>query len=105
MVFGGDKQVMSEDTVIVLPLALRERLLTTIKQRHPRKSFGYFISDKDTSTPTDFILFEDNIRNSDIWKTKFESYGQYFVEHDDAGFVATPEESWRVQNEIWRRDM
>lgn len=96
---------MSENTVIVLPLALRERLLTTITQRHPRKSFGYFISDKDTSTPTDFILFEDNIRNSDIWKTKFESYGQYFVEHDDAGFVATPEESWRVQNEIWRRDM
>lgn len=96
---------MSEDKAVVLPLPLRERLLASIRQRHPRKSFGYFISDKDPSTPTDFILFEDNIRNSDTWKTKFESYGQYFIEHDDAGFVATPEESWRVQNEIWKRDM
>jgi formylglycine-generating enzyme required for sulfatase activity/proteasome lid subunit RPN8/RPN11 len=59
----------------------------------------------DACTPTDFILFNTNIRNSETWKTTFESYGQYFVEHEDAGFVATPEESWQVQNEIWQRGM
>lgn len=96
---------MSEDKAIVLSPVLRERLITTIRQRFPQKSFGYLVSDVDVRTPTDFILFEANIRNSDAWRNKFESYGQYFVEHEDAGFVATPEESWQVQNEIWKRGM
>lgn len=96
---------MSEEKAIVLSPVLRERLITTIKQRYPQKSFGYLISDVDACTPTDFILFQANIRNSQTWKQTFESYGQYFVEHEDAGFVATPEESWQVQNEIWQRGM
>jgi formylglycine-generating enzyme required for sulfatase activity/proteasome lid subunit RPN8/RPN11 len=95
----------SQDNAIVLSPVLRERLLTTIRQRYPQKSFGYLLSDVDACTPTDFILFNTNIRNSETWKTTFESYGQYFVEHEDAGFVATPEESWQVQNEIWQRGM
>jgi proteasome lid subunit RPN8/RPN11 len=27
------------------------------------------------------------------------------VDHADAGFVATPEETWRLQKEIWSRGM
>jgi proteasome lid subunit RPN8/RPN11 len=42
-------------------------------------------------------MFEGNIRNRDDWRNVFESRGRYFVDHPDAGFVATPEESWRVQ--------
>lgn len=94
-----------EDHTIVLSPALRERLIETIKHRYPQKSFGYLLSDVDAHTPTDFILFQANIRNSAPWKHTFESYGRYFIEHEDAGFVATPEESWQVQNEIWQRGM
>jgi formylglycine-generating enzyme required for sulfatase activity/proteasome lid subunit RPN8/RPN11 len=71
----------------------------------PVKSFGFLISPDESGTPTDFVLFESNIRNSDSWKSRFEAYGPYFVQHDDAGFVATPEESWRLQKAIWKRGM
>jgi formylglycine-generating enzyme required for sulfatase activity/proteasome lid subunit RPN8/RPN11 len=94
---------MSEETAILLPFALRERLLATVQQRLPRKSFGYLLSDGEARAPIDFIVFEANMRNDGVWKADFESYGQYFVDHEDAGFVATPEESWRVQQDIWAR--
>jgi proteasome lid subunit RPN8/RPN11 len=89
---------------VVLTDALRGALVAAIRERHPRKSFGYLVSDdEETRQPTDFFLFEANDRNSDRWKSEFEAYGQYFVDHDDAGFVATPEETLAVHNEMVRR--
>lgn len=90
---------------LLLPQSLQERFIATVRERYPRKSFGYFLSTGDTTTPCDFVLFEDNIRNSDDWQGRFHSYGRYFIEHEDAGFVATPEESWRLQKLIWARGM
>jgi sulfatase modifying factor 1 len=90
---------------IILPAEVRERLLATILQRLPRKSFGYLVSRSEPRRVDDFILLEGNIRNTEEWKGRFEAYGQYFMEHDDAGFVSTPEETWRVQKEIWKRGM
>lgn len=97
--------VMSVGDHVVLRPDLRERLLQTVQQRLPRKSFGFLISYDESAPASDFVLFEDNIRNSDFWKPRFEAYGPYFVWHDDAGFVATPEESWRRQKAIWKRGM
>ena len=91
--------------VIWLSSSLHERLLTAIHQRHPRKSFGYLVSDEGSTTPQDFVLFDANVRNDPGWRDRFESYGTYFVEHPDAGFVASPEETWRRQKEIWARGM
>lgn len=97
---------MRESDLIILPPPLRERFVATVRERLPRKSFGYFLSTVDgAGMPSDFVLFEDNIRNTDSWKGKFQSYGRYFIEHDDAGFVATPEETWRLQKEIWARGL
>jgi formylglycine-generating enzyme required for sulfatase activity/proteasome lid subunit RPN8/RPN11 len=79
------------------------RLLAEVRARHPRKSFGYLISDSATGRPTDFVLFEENIRNESGWRESFEAYGDYFVLHPDAGFVATADEAWRVEKEILRR--
>jgi proteasome lid subunit RPN8/RPN11 len=90
---------------VVLTESLLDRLVTTIADRFPEKCFGYLLSTGDPWLASDFILFEGNVRNGVEWKERFESYGQYFVDHDDAGFVATPEESWRVQCDIWRRGM
>lgn len=63
--------------------------------RFPRKSFGYFLSGTKGGQPVEYVLMKENVR--DEWKDDFHSYGQYFVDHDDAGFVATPEETWRVE--------
>ncbi len=84
---------------------LKSRFVNTVRARLPQKSFGYFISARGSTDPQDFIIFEENIRNASHWKPTFESYGQYFLDHDDAGFVASPQESWRVQKEIWSRGM
>jgi formylglycine-generating enzyme required for sulfatase activity/proteasome lid subunit RPN8/RPN11 len=99
------RTLMSMGHQVVLRPALRERLLRTIQQRLPRKSFGFLISSEESGTPEDFVLFEGNIRNSEVWKPQFEAYGRYFVQHDDAGFVALPEECWRLQKAIWKRGM
>jgi formylglycine-generating enzyme required for sulfatase activity/proteasome lid subunit RPN8/RPN11 len=88
---------------VVLPSSVFERLVDAVRARLPLKTFGYLVSDGDPWTVTDFVLFESNIRNTGVWKERFERYGQYFVEHDNAGFVATPEEAWRVQKMIWAR--
>jgi len=76
-----------------------------VRSRFPRKTFGYLLGEAGTRRPCDFILFEDNVRNAERWQSKFHAYGRYFVEHDDAGFVASAEESWRVQQEIWERGL
>lgn len=94
----------SETSILPVAPDLVERLASTVLERLPRKSFGYLLAAADSAVARDFVMFEENVRNSDDWKGRFESYGQYFIEHDDAGFVATPEESWRVQQEIWSRD-
>jgi formylglycine-generating enzyme required for sulfatase activity/proteasome lid subunit RPN8/RPN11 len=84
---------------VVLPLSLQERLLRNIRERWPLKSFGYIVAE-DNGNPIDFILFQSNMRNVGTWKNRFHSYGSYFVQHDDAGFVATPEESLQVHKEM-----
>lgn len=90
---------------IALTTSLYERLVTEITRKLPQKSFGYLVSDIGPRMPTDFVSFQENVRNDQPWRSRFESHGRYFVDHDDAGFVATPEESWRVQREIWARGL
>ncbi len=90
---------------VVMGRELYDRLVTETRRRHPHKTFGYLLARSADYEPCDFILFDENIRNSEIWQPEFHSYGDYFVDHPDAGFVATPEESWRVQKEIWSRGL
>src|SRR5579859_2560045 len=90
---------------IAFPAPLYSELLAEASRRHPRKTFGYLLSSSSANRPTDFILFEENARNSDAWQAEFHSYGRYFIEHADAGFVATPEESWQAQKVIWARGL
>jgi proteasome lid subunit RPN8/RPN11 len=90
---------------VLLDGIMLERLVAVIADRFPCKSFGYLVSHGDPWRAEDFVVFDDNIRNAPEWKGRFQAYGQYFIDHDDAGFVATPDESWRVQCEIWNRGM
>lgn len=92
-----------EHAWVSIAAELLQRLSGTVRERLPRKSFGYLLSTTGATVANDFAMFEDNVRNCSDWKGHFQSYGQYFVEHDDAGFVATCEESWQVQQEIWAK--
>lgn len=91
--------------VVFVERSLRDRLVATITSRHPRKSFGLLISDVDAQHPVDFLLLRENHRNIDGIRQSFEAYGSYFVNHADAGFVASADECWRLQKQIWARDM
>lgn len=92
-----------EQREIVLKGALRERLLASVRDRFPFKSFGYLLAEGDSPDAIDFVLFYENVRNEKDFRKQFQSYGRYFVDHDDAGFVASPEETWRVHKELWER--
>jgi proteasome lid subunit RPN8/RPN11 len=89
--------LMREPSALMFSRALHDRLLRAVLDRHPRKSFGYLVSDGSLFQPVDFVLFEGNDRNVGPWQQEFWRRGRYFVDHEDAGFVATPEESWKVQ--------
>lgn len=90
---------------VVLPPRVRDGLLAAIVARFPRKSFGYLVSEQDPLTAGDFVLFEANVRNEPAWRRRFEAYGQYFVDNDDAGFVASPHEAWAAQKALWTRGL
>ncbi|WP_020670781.1 SUMF1/EgtB/PvdO family nonheme iron enzyme [Amycolatopsis nigrescens] len=100
-----DKGGPEELNRILLPAELYECLIDSVIRRYPRKSFGYLASPRAVDAPTEFVLFEENIRNDEAWRDEFESRGRYFVDHPDAGFVATPAESWRVQKYLRKRNL
>jgi proteasome lid subunit RPN8/RPN11 len=96
---------MAEAPVVVFSRGLYDRLAATAVGRHPVKSFGYLVSDGPALRPSDFVLFEDNERNDARWQPEFWRRGRYFVDNDDAGFVASAEESWRVQKSLMARGL
>jgi proteasome lid subunit RPN8/RPN11 len=96
---------MAEAPAVVFSRPLYDRLIAVALGRHPVKSFGYLVSDGPAHRPADFVLFEKNVRNDALWQPEFWNRGRYFVDHDDAGFVATPEESWRVQKSLMARGL
>ncbi|MFN2593856.1 MAG: Mov34/MPN/PAD-1 family protein [Actinomycetota bacterium] len=100
----SDRAVKSATTEISIPSQLLDSLVDTVRQIFPTKAFGYLTSAIGSAYPSDFVLFRDNHRNEDDWRPRFESYGEYFIAHSDAGFVASPEESLRIQKLLWERD-
>jgi proteasome lid subunit RPN8/RPN11 len=96
---------MRETQAVVFPRAVYDRLVAVAVDRHPVKSFGYLVSDGPAHRPVDFVLFQDNDRNDARWQPEFWSRGRYFVDNDDAGFVASSEESWRVQKLLMARGL
>jgi proteasome lid subunit RPN8/RPN11 len=96
---------MTEAPAVLFSRGLYDRLVATAVGRHPVKSFGYLVSGGPALRPADFVLFEDNERNDARWQPEFWRRGRYFVDNDDAGFVASAEESWRVQKSLMARGL
>lgn len=96
---------MAEAPALSFTPALYDRLVRAAVGRHPFKSFGYLVSDGPPHRPCDFVLFKENQRNDEQWQPEFWRRGRYFVDNDDAGFVASPEESWRVHKSLMARGL
>lgn len=69
---------------------LIDKFIREVKNRHPKKTFGYFLSGDYDNEPDDFYIFNKDVRNN--LKNQFEEYGNYYVIHEDAGFLASDEE-------------
>jgi proteasome lid subunit RPN8/RPN11 len=83
---------------VVFNRELLDRFIDEVKGRFPRKTFGYFLSSERFGPPEEYVILEENVRND--WLEDFHAYGNYYVDHDDAGFLATPEETWRMEKYI-----
>ena len=90
------KDVLFDETLL-------DRFVKEVKEKYPKKAFGFFISDTEGGQPVDFIMFNDDVRNE--WKDEFEKYGQYYVSHEDAGFLATEEETYEFTKKIQAMNM
>ncbi|EKE01000.1 MAG: hypothetical protein ACD_21C00246G0003 [uncultured bacterium] len=83
---------------VCLSLDLLDRFVSAVKAKFPKKAFGYFLAPMGSECPSEFVVFDNDIRND--WKDTFEQYGSYYKIHEDAGFLATPEETYKVEKYI-----
>lgn len=88
---------------LVIKAGVLERFIEECRKKYPKKAFGYFISSEKGGNPEDFIMFKEDVRNE--WKSEFEEYGNYYVLHDDAGFLATEEEVYSVHKQLAKAKM
>lgn len=71
---------------------------------YPRKTFGYFFgpeNEVDHRVVTRYRIFEDDARSTAKVDEYFTSNGAYYRNNANAGFLATPEETMRLER--WRR--
>src|SRR5262245_2857065 len=85
---------------VVFESGLLDRYIKDVQRRFPKKTFGYFLGKSRFGDPVDYVIFDEDHR--DTWLEDFHGYGKYYVDHQDAGFVASPAETVRV--EMWIKD-
>lgn len=85
-----DKLIFSKD--------LLNRFIDQVKNKYPKKSFGYFLSNEEGGQPDSYIIFKDDVRNE--MKDEFEQYGNYYKRNQDAGFLTSQEEMYKVHKKI-----
>ena len=83
---------------LIISKELTERFKKEVKDKYPKKAFGYFLSSKPGGQPDDFVMFNNDVRNK--WKDNFEEYGNYYVRNEDARFLSTEEEIYEMNQKI-----
>lgn len=83
---------------IVMKKKLYEKFVGKVRQKYPKKSFGYFLASKGCDNPMDFYIFGEDVRND--MKEEFEKYGEYYKIHEDAGFLASDEELVKFHKDL-----
>lgn len=81
-----------------LDMKLISNFISDVKKKFPLKSFGYFLSSSVAGEVDDYIVFQNDIRNE--MKEDFEAYGNYYIRNNDAGFLATPEETFKIHKQL-----
>jgi proteasome lid subunit RPN8/RPN11 len=82
-------------TAVVFDRELLRSFVADAVAMQPRKVFGFFVSSLPDGRPEEYVIMRTNQR--DTWRDDFATYGRYFVDHRDAGFVCSPVETWNVE--------
>ncbi|OMF12927.1 hypothetical protein BK131_16950 [Paenibacillus amylolyticus] len=69
-----------------------------VKKQFPKKAYGYFLSTEPAGEPSEYIIMQEDVRGSFL--DYFSSYGNYYKDHDDAGFLTSPEETIKIEKYI-----
>ncbi len=83
---------------VIMKKNFYEKFVDKIKQKYPKKSFGYFLANEGCDNPMDFYIFDKDMRND--MKEEFEKYGEYYKIHEDAGFLASDEEVVKFHKDL-----
>lgn len=83
---------------IVMKKEVYEKFVAKVREKYPKKSFGYFLASKGCDDPIDFYIFDEDVRND--MKEEFEKYGEYYKIHEDAGFLASDEEVVKFHKDL-----
>lgn len=86
---------------VLLDHALARQFVEEVKDQYPKKAFGFFLSDERSGAPTEYIIMKEDQRNNML--DKFYDYGNYYLDHKDAGFLTSPEEMVHVEKYIRTR--
>jgi proteasome lid subunit RPN8/RPN11 len=93
----------SINKTIAIKHDLLKDFIRRVKKQYPKKAFGYFLSTAQYGVPEKVIIFNEDVR--DEWKDTFENYGDYYVRNKDAGFLSTPEETYRIERAIKKQKL
>lgn len=83
---------------VVLNRTLAQQFVNEVKAQYPKKAFGFFLSNERSGAPTEYIIMKED--QKDNMMDKFYDYGNYYLDHKDAGFLTSPEETVRVEKYI-----
>lgn len=68
-----------------------------------RKCFGYLISNNSDNIISNYYIFSDDRRQDNRYRGNFENIGNYYIDHSNAGFIASPEEMFWFEQEFIRK--
>lgn len=78
--------------------ALMQNFICEVKSQFPKKAFGFFLSTEPYGSPTEFIIMKED--HKEKMMDRFYDYGNYYLDHHDAGFLTSIEETIYIEKYI-----
>lgn len=78
--------------------SLMRDFIDEVKLQFPKKAFGFFLSTQPYGAPTEYIIMKED--HKDDMMDKFYDYGNYYLDHRDAGFLTSVEETIHIEKYI-----
>lgn len=82
--------------MLILKKDLIENFVNEIRMLRGKKTFGYFLSEKENGTPSSYFIFKTDARK----EFPFEKVSKYYSNNSTAGFLATPQETLSLHRKL-----